>query len=220
MTPTPTSTPEPSQVSFTKVPRSFQLYPRDRITTNQAAVPIEGTVAEPIVDAIQVDVYRDSALLTALTQTLTFAGGSASFSFAPIITAELVNYDFQISLVTNGVPSLIQQIDKVVAGDIFVIDGQSNAQAHAFNGSANFNQSEFIRSYGTSSFIGSEVEANQEWVMAEGDVIFTVGSVGQWGLRFGRLFIDEQNIPIAILNEAHDGTPISYHQRNDADPDD
>jgi hypothetical protein len=46
------------------------------------------------------------------------------------------------------------------------------------------------------------------------------GSVGQWGIRMGRLLIEAHGVPIAILNGARGGMPITYFQRNDADPTD
>jgi hypothetical protein len=44
--------------------------------------------------------------------------------------------------------------------------------------------------------------------------------VGQWGLRLGRRILDTYGIPVAIINGARGGWPITSFQRNDANPED
>lgn len=204
----------PTAVSITEAPQEFQLYPRNP-STNRAEVPIAGQVLSSSYSAIRVDVYRESALVESLTEPLNFTIGAAAFRLTPQIPAELANYHFEISAITNGAPQLIKRINNVVAGDIFVINGQSNAEAWAFNGSANFNRNQFIRSFGTSSAEAAQVASNRDWHWAEGDIIFSSGSVGQWGLRLGRLIMEEQGIPVAIFNGGHGGQAIPFFQRND-----
>ncbi len=46
------------------------------------------------------------------------------------------------------------------------------------------------------------------------------GSVGQWAIRMGRRIVDTYKVPVALVNGAHGGQPISFFQRNDANPDD
>ena len=45
-----------------------------------------------------------------------------------------------------------------------------------------------------------------------------VGGVGQWGLVMGNLLMSNNNVPIAIMNGGNGGQPISFFQRNDANP--
>jgi len=90
--------------------------------------------------------------------------------------------------------------------------------ALAFNGSANANQSPFIRSFGTSDTSGAAVLADLSWHIADGDGRYHAGGIGQWGLRMSRLLMDTYQIPIAVLNGAHIGKGISWFQRNEAEP--
>ena len=46
------------------------------------------------------------------------------------------------------------------------------------------------------------------------------GSVGQWAIRMGRQIVDKYKVPVALFNGAHGGQPISFFQRNDANPND
>ena len=214
-------------VNFTALPQDRQLYPRN-VATNRAAVTIEGEIATSGYDAMVLRVYRDNALETTTTKSLNYSGGSASFLFTPEIEAELKNYDFEVYAKQGNNEQLIKRVTDVVAGDVFLIQGQSNAVARKRDGSdsANPNQSPFLRSYGTRSKDDSEAlekqqtENDQKWYQAEGDNEVGSGAVGQWGLRLGRLLVDTYNIPVAIINGARGAMPISYFQRNDSNPDD
>ena len=214
-------------VSFTTLPQNLQVYPRD-LATNRAVVTIEGEIATSGYDAMVLDVYRDGALETTTTKSLRYSGGSASFLFTPEIEAELKNYDFEVYAKEGNNEQLVERVTDVVAGDVFLVQGQSNAVARRRTGSdsANPNQSPFLRSYGTRSKADSEnlekqeTENDQEWHQAEGDNEVGSGAVGQWGLRLGRLLVDTYSIPVAIINGARGAMPISYFQRNDSNPDD
>lgn len=203
--------------SFTQLPQHGQLYPRN-LTTNRATVPIAGQFTRPGYDAVVLEVYRDGTLVETLRQLLTYVNNTADFAFAPNITAELMPYAFEIYASSNGTEVLVTDVTDVVAGDVYLITGQSNAVAQRYNGSANDNQSSFIRTFGSSSPASNKTLADTNWHRAEGDIRYTSGSVGQWGLRFGRLLVDTQQVPIAILNGAHSGQPISFFQRDDTNP--
>ncbi|HXF64615.1 MAG TPA: Ig-like domain-containing protein, partial [Caldilineaceae bacterium] len=208
-------------VTFTAIPKDLQLYPRD-LSTNRAVVPIAGSVDSPDQDEIIVRIYREDVLHETLSQPLTYEGASAPFSFAPEITAELANYDFQIIVRDGETESLIKEVEFVVAGDVYLINGQSNAFANKGAGStsANGNQHEFLRSFGRRDYDVTLLTADTQWHLAEGDGWWGPGYVGQWGLRLGRLLLDTYQVPVAILNGAHGGKGISWFTRNDADPDD
>jgi len=108
----------------------------------------------------------------------------------------------------------------LVAGDVYVVQGQSNAVAQQFSGDANVNQGPFLRSFGTRTSNAATTAADTTWYVAEGNQGFGPGAVGQWSLRLGRLLIDAHQVPIAIVNGAHGGQPITFFQRNDGDPED
>ena len=211
-------------VTFTAVPKDQQLYPRD-LATNQAEVPISGSVTTLGQTQAVLKIYRNNTLRSTLTRNLNYNGGSASFSFTPTIKAELKNYKFELYIEPDAAITPVTTITDVVAGDVYIINGQSNAVARKQGPeSANGNQNTFIRSFGrrvnSDLNIESRTLSNTDWHLAEGDKSTGLGAVGQWGLRLGFLLMDEYKVPIAIINGARGGKEIAYFQRNDADPDD
>ena len=102
--------------------------------------------------------------------------------------------------------------DSVVAGDVIAIQGQSNAEACPWDGSANGNQSPFIRVFGDGSDV---IPQDTLWRVGDGDVCGEgAGGTGQWGLRLARDIVDSAKIPVAIFNGAKGGQPVSFFQPN------
>lgn len=204
-------------VTFTRLPKPMQLYPRD-LKTGRATVEIAGRVATPGYTAVIVRVQKSGeASGQTYSQPLKYKSGAASFSLSATIAAELKNNTFSVSLRKGRGMLVITNVADVVAGDVFLINGQSNAEARSFRGSANTNQSPFVRSFG-SRVHDPSVAANLNWCLAEGDAVTGPGAVGQWGLRLGRLLVDTHGIPVAILNGALGGQPIQHFPRDPQNP--
>jgi hypothetical protein len=202
------------QVTFTNVPINKQLVARD-INTNLGDITISGTVNNSGVnyDAIQVEILRNGSAYSIDTQNLSFNGNTASFSITSTIVAELQNYTIKVNGINAGVPAQIRSITEVVAGDVFIVQGQSNAEANQRNGSASANNSDFIRVYASGTENGNNLQNNDNWYVAQGDGDKeTNGNAGQWGLKLARMLLDDLNIPIAIFNGAHGGQPIEFFQ--------
>ena len=145
-------TPSSYDVDFTAFPERLQVYPRNR-TTNTATVPVAGSELMGGFSAAVLRVYRNGTQVgTDQVQTLTYSGGSAPFSFSPTIPAELAHYDIELLLrdSSNQLFS-VQRAQDIVAGDVLVIQGQSNALAKTISGSASAYTSPFIRTVGIES---------------------------------------------------------------------
>ena len=205
--------------TFHHFPKTLQLYPRD-LSTGLGNVLMDGVVTGAGCTAVSVAVTRNGAPYSNLSQSLSYENGSAPFSINAAIPAELANYSFQFYVTRNGKNYLLGVANNVVAGDFYIINGQSNAEARMFAGSANGNQSSYIRSFGSRDDSGTTVAADRNWHQADGDILYGPGAVGQWGLRLGRRILDTYGIPVAIINGARGGWPISSFQRNDANPED
>jgi len=202
------------------MPKPMQIYPR-ALPGNTATVPVAGTVDTNGYDEAVLTVYREDVPFLVDTQALVYAGSTAPFEFSPAITAELANYDFELSVVEGANAVVVERADDVAAGDVYIVQGQSNADANKYNGTANGNQHPFLRTFGMNSDNQATTTANQDWLTATGDGSRNkAGGVGQWGLRMGRLLIDAHQIPIAVLNGAHGGKAIGFFQRNDANHED
>ncbi|MGN6642681.1 MAG: hypothetical protein ACTHKU_06740, partial [Verrucomicrobiota bacterium] len=135
-------------VTYSKLPRDMQVYPRD-LVANTAAVEVAGLVLTPGFDKALLSVFRDGALHGTHSQDLVYSAGAAPFAFSHTIVAELKNYDFEVRLVAGTVTNLVTRVTNVVAGDFYMANGQSNADAG--RGESNTNQSPFLRSFGTRS---------------------------------------------------------------------
>ena len=206
-----------SQVVFTTIPLDKQLVGRD-LSTNLGQVVIEGNVNNNSVNytSIEVDVLRNNSVINTVSSSLNYASGIASFNFDISITAELANYSFNIYGKTGSSRTLEEEVDDVVAGDVYIIQGQSNAEApQRDTESASAFNSNFIRVYanGTNSSNTSNLPNDNEWYIGQGDGNrSSSGNTGQWGLKFAKSIVDNINIPVAIFNGAHAGKEINFFQ--------
>ena len=163
--------------------------------------------------SINVELLRNGTLQQTYTQNLSYENQIAPFSFDISIAAELAKYRIKIYTVYNGSEELVKDVDDIVAGDVFVIQGQSNAAAVMYNGSASGYQSDYIRVYSGGNISSSGLLSNDSWYYGQGDGNEnSSGNTGQWGLVLAKKLVDEFNIPIAIFNGAHGGQPISFFQ--------
>ena len=202
------------QVRFSKVPLDKQLVARDR-NTNFGEVIISGEVDRTLTpyEFIQVDILEDGVLFNTLSHSLSFNSNTANFDFKIDIPAKLSNYTFRIYGKTGSARTIVRIVDDVVAGDVYIIQGQSNAVGAMRKGSADANKSDFIRVFasGTEN-VPHLIGANSQWYYGLGDGMNgTKGNVGQWGIKLARMIVDSKKIPVAIFNGAKGGAPLSYY---------
>lgn len=204
-----------AQVDFSAFPRKLQLYARNA-ASDTGTVPVSGTVtgSGQGYTVLRVKVYRNNSLLKTWNQNLAFAGGTADFSVPIPIKAELAQYKFEAYGVSGSAETLLRSADSVVCGDIYIISGQSNAEAHSFAGSARANNSPYIRVFGYATSA-----SDTTWRVGQGDGNQdTPGNTGQWGLRMARRIVDNHGIPVAIFNGCASGMAIDFFKRNNAAP--
>ena len=203
------------QVTFTKAPQNKQLIARN-LNTNLGTVNISGTVNNSGVnyDAIEVVVIRGGIFEDSrVSENLSFSGNMAPFNIDVTINSELTNYTIIINGLDGANTTQIKQATEVVAGDVFIVQGQSNAEANERSGSAGANNSNFIRVYASGTENGTNLQNNDNWFVAQGNGHKeTDGNAGQWGLKLAKMLQDDLNIPIAIFNGAHGGQPIEFFQ--------
>lgn len=211
------------QVTFTDIPLDKQLVARD-ITTNLGHVAIAGEVnpiGNPIYTSIKIEVYKNDE--TSADNTYSSAlDANSKFDFNIPINAELSNYSFRVYGILGTAETEIVLPEgtgnDVVAGDVYVIQGQSNAVADKRDDtSASEAQNDFIRVYSSGYEYLANVIANDKWYVADVDrgIGNSVnGNSGQWGAKLADLIIDQQGIPIAIFNGARGGKVINYFLEN------
>ena len=195
---------------ITDFPKNMQLYARDRIK-KCGRVTIAGTFwLDSGYEKYRISVCDKPGNLV----DLDFYLKKAEFREYVDISPALKNYKFQLHGVkSNGDEILLREADKVVAGDVYIIQGQSNAEAHIRDRleSSKNDENEFLRVYGS----GNDKSYPAEWFKGQGDGDNNSdGNVGQWGLYMGNKLIQETGIPIAIFNGAEGGKKISHFHKN------
>jgi len=192
------------------VPTDGALLPRDP-ETNEALITIEGAVPAAEFEAIVARVTVDMAIEREVRADLC----GDRFSLELAIPAELAARRIDVALVGLGTEAAVAAADDVVAGDVILVNGQSNAVAREFSGSADENLGDYVRSFGSRTENVAMHAADDSWhrALAGG----AAGAVGQWPLRMAAQLSARLEIPIAVINSAHGGRPIAYFARNDGD---
>ncbi|MBL8027605.1 MAG: T9SS type A sorting domain-containing protein [Fibrobacteres bacterium] len=171
-------------VSFYEKPENCQLYPRDN--NNDGNVKISGKVLDKGLDSMIVVVYRNWKPFNRFSCRLLYQNDSAKFNFDVKIPAELAEFNFQIMVDTT----LVARADSVVAGDVYMIDGQSNASTLGDG-----ELFEFVRSY--------RFQTN--------DTGWCLGKEGTWGQEIGSLINNNYHIPVCFINGGVGSTGIGEH---------
>ncbi|WP_332733269.1 sialate O-acetylesterase [Flavihumibacter sp.] len=208
-------------------PSDYQLYPRN-FSTNLAVVNIQGSYEQSSgYTELRLKRYRNGSFQGTTTVPLLYVGGIANFSFSVDIPAELANYRFDLFAFNNAVETLVRTANNVVAGDAYIIQGQSNAVANirgsydASNDANSFSNApnrQFVRVYGGASSTGNY---SKRWFIGEGNAWFENDfNAGQWGMRMASNIAGTQGIPVCIMNGANPGRSITWFQRNDGNPTD
>ena len=207
------------EVEYARTPRHGQVLQRDPL--DRARIVIEGTVKTPGYDQIELRILRDGQPWSTESQPLSYNPTWATFTFDSEMVAGLYSYDVVITLLAGAQRDVVRELDSIVCGDTFLLNGQSNAVAHDLwgEGLANQSQSSWIRSFG-SSIKGPGVVLDQHWGFADGEGSYAHCTVGAWALRAAERLLLEEQVPIGLINGAAGGSVIAAHQRNDVDPTD
>ncbi|UFH45695.1 exo-alpha-sialidase [Flavobacterium galactosidilyticum] len=200
-------------VSFTTIPKDMQFFARN--LSNQATISVVGSVDSPNIASIKVDFYRNNILRNTISQNLTYSGGSAPFNLSDVITAELAEYKIVVSTVDNSsATEVITTKDQLVAGDAYVVMGQSNS--HPTRAGYTFTN-EYLRSFGIqtgNTNYDTYNPADVNWGLAQANYTGASGTadaanptffagpymVGVWGLQMMEDLKNQFQIPICIIN--------------------
>lgn len=171
----------------------MQLFARD--STGQADVDFLGRVQVQGYAYLSVIKFRDKIKTGYQRKNLQYNGSEAPFSFSFKIKAELAEYAFEIYACKSGSDStLIARRDNIVAGDFYLIYGQSNAVAWEVDYQY---QNEFARTYGSSGGPAAWGFANH------------IGQrVGIFGIEFQRSIAEKYQIPTCIINGSAAGASL------------
>lgn len=192
---------------LTSFPHPMQLYPRD--SDDSARVAIAGTVTDPgYTDAI-LTITRSGDVWKRVSTALDYDNGTAPFRFDPTIAADTVSYGFRLELArladTNR---LIAERTDILCGDAIVIAGQSNS---IFGNQGATWASTFARSFGSNTAYGRYDPSDTLWGLAQARTTSGSLAVGAWGLELQRLIVEEEGMPIAVINGGVSGSRIEQN---------
>jgi hypothetical protein len=174
-----------------------------------------GTLDEPA-DSVFVRVFADDKLFATGTEKVT---PEKKYSLSVKLKAGLVKYRTEFGSKTGDKETVLHSAKNIVCGDVFLINGQSNAVATDFGKENPLVASDWVRTFGATAGDpnGSRLKL---WANAEARSPGGKSEIGYWGMELGRRLVESEKIPVCIINGAVGGTRIDQHQRNEADPTD
>lgn len=204
-----------AQITLNQSPKSKSFIPQNK-TTRSASIHLKGTIDQIGYTTLSIKILRDGAQIANYVQSLNYSNQIAPFSQA--IELKTGKYFYSIKYELSGAQSYSYTVDDILVGDVFIVQGQSNALAvtssvifDPYNPKYN---SDYIRSYGTSNRTPFTVESDTFWNNAEAVRGYSSGSIGHWAYVLARNLLDSFNTPICMLNGAVGGTSINQHQPN------
>lgn len=200
-------------VSFSKIPQNLQIFPRNN--KNEAVVSIAGKIETVDYSTLSLLVFRNNSVIKYYRNALNFTGNVANFSFTHTIKAELANYNFKLYAIKGTDSLIVTSRDNIVAGDTYLINGQSNAASWGV--SNNFPNSDyrndFCRTFGQTKGGNSFItESDTTWALSNNGKPY----VGVWGIELQKLIVEKYGIPVCFINEAISGSSIFEHTNRDA----
>ena len=195
------------------MPADGALLARD-VASGTAWLTAHGAVPNVAFEEVVARVFRGTTLELELRAELC----GERFSLELPIISERASRAVRVSLSALGTELEATTVQDVVAGDVYLINGQSNAVSSDPDASATENEDDFVRSFGLRTQDIALHQADATWHRATSDG--AQGSVGQWPLRMAARLSRRFDIPIGLINGAQRSQPISYFARNDSDHDD
>ncbi|MCF0062447.1 T9SS type A sorting domain-containing protein [Dyadobacter chenwenxiniae] len=201
-------------VYFNKLPQDLQLYPRN--AQNEATVPVSGVVETDGYNYISVQILRNNALHEYLRSEVKYAKGLGSFSTEAKIKAELANYHFKIYLCKGTDSTLITERRNVVAGDVYVVSGQSNSTGFF----TEKDTSNFCRTFGKiTANLNTAAYDPADTLWAFSNQHPSNNGVGTMGLEIQKQLIQHSNVPNCLINAGfHWSSAAAHAQRTESNP--
>ena len=196
-------------VTYSTIPVTYQLVPRDASDSGMAVV--SGTVTGLGYDSVVVDVRKGASAYQRAKTVLAYSGTTAPFSLSIRLSSELAEYQFRV----YGNTTLLRSVDSVVCGDVYVVNGQSNAEASAGTNIYDAEIGEWVRSTGYSGNLAVWAKASYTCCFGNGGGASNgPEGAGILGANLGRLIATAYQTPVAIINGAYSGTVIEQHLPN------
>ena len=197
-------------------PVDHQFFARD--DSGHGTLYCRGTLKESA-DSVFLRLYAGETLLDTQDQKI---AEDNEYALSVNLQAGLIAYRTEFGIKRGKGETILDKASDLVCGDVFVIQGQSNAEAWTDERVVHPYRSPWLRSFGTPS-TNKDRARDAVWGNA---LSFNGGQnhhhfqIGYWGVELGKMLIEKHKVPICIINGAQGGTRIDQHQRNEADPTD
>jgi len=192
------------QVNFQKFPTNNQILQRD--DKDEASITISGTVNADLRGKVTLKIWREEELFAQNEVNLT---GQTQVDLTAKIKAGEFNYYVKVYFNDNE----IKKADRVVAGDIYVFYGQSNALGYSGINEYQPLRNVFLRYYVMYNFEHKE----GEWL-----VPFETSQwpgTGLFSLELERMLYEKHKYPVGVIVGAVGGADIAtLVNRNAANP--
>lgn len=193
-------TPDPDEQ-----PEDGQFFARD--VRNEGTLFYTGTLTEAA-DTVYLKLYSDDNLVQTKSGT---PAADGTYALSVKLKPGLIKYRVEFGTKDGRREKLLHTAKDLVCGDAFIINGQSNAVATDWGKAEPTYHSEWLRSFGSASGSPQGVRVRGEATQrARGGTL----QIGYWGMELGQRLVENQKMPIFLINGAVGGTRIDQHQRN------
>jgi hypothetical protein len=195
-------------------PEDNQFYARD--DNNEGTLFYNGRLNQAA-DSVFLRIYAGNELYKEESHELPT---DKTYAFSAKLRPGLIKYKVEFGS-KNGIrETVLHSAANLVCGDAYIINGQSNAEATDVGNEDPPYTSDWIRSYG--SMAGDPEGARLKlWGNAVcRDRNGAKLQIGYWGMELARRLMENQGVPICMINGAVGGTRIDQHQRNPEDVED
>lgn len=199
-------------------PVDNQFYPRSR--NGKGDLYYNGTLTEPA-DTVFLRVTSNGKVYGAPQEQKVLS--HQKYAFHVVLEPGLIRYQCVLGTRKNNIERILKTVSNVVCGDVYLIQGQSNAEATGPNNGPGLDEplstNDWIRSFGN-QYNGATVPGwgNAIRTRIWGQPDYGHCQIGAWGMVLADMLVRKYGIPICILNGAVGGTRVDQHQRNDAYP--
>ena len=204
----------PRPLTANEQPEENQFFTRD--DKNEGTLIYNGTLADAA-DSVFVRVFADNRIIETEIGKLT---ADKTYSLSVKLKPGLIKYRTEFGSKTGDRETVRHTASNLVCGDAFLINGQSNAVATDIGKDDSTFTSDWIRSFGSTAGDPNNSRLKRWGNAVARDRMGGKAEIGYWGLELARRLVENEKIPICIINGAVGGTRIDQHQRNPADPTD
>lgn len=182
-----------AQVTFEQLPEDAQLVPRAPGADEATYTVVGYVVGAANGDRVTADLRAGETSVSTSSQALVYRADTATFALPIDIPAARVNHALTVYL--DG--ATVAEVRDLVAGDVYVVNGQSNAEGLV--AVAESDRDTFVR--------GPHI-GERRWTTAQ------FSNPGLWGGRMASELSLRRGVPVAVFNFAAGAQLLEYFRRD------